>query len=56
MENSVFVEALFLIKNGVTPDLAFSMKPAFRRAAVIVYGQMNGGKFDFDAWRWQERD
>lgn len=31
------------------------MEPDEMLAATIIFGQFEGGEFDFGSWRWKER-
>jgi len=48
------VDSLFLVRNGVPFDVAFSLPPDERTAWVIVLGTLQGRIYDFDAMRWEE--
>jgi hypothetical protein len=48
----MFDEVSYLIKCGVDFDLAWSMAPDERLAYVIRFGELDGGKFDWDEFRW----
>lgn len=54
MQDAVFSEACYLIKNGIPFDVAFSLSPAKRIAFAIKFGQLDGNKFNFDTMRWEE--
>lgn len=43
------------MKNGVPWDEAWSMDREERAATAIVFGQFEGGVFDFDTMTWQRR-
>jgi hypothetical protein len=43
---------LFLIKNGVPFDVAFSLDQAERLAWVVVLGELSGLTWDYGAGRW----
>jgi hypothetical protein len=49
-----FVEPLVLIKNGMDNDLAFAMNWTMRKAAVIAFGMLNGGRWNWDTMSWIE--
>lgn len=44
------------MKNGVPYDVAFCFEPDERLAAVVVFGELEGSKWDWDEMRWLERD
>lgn len=50
-------ECLFLVKNGIPFDVAFSLSPAMRLAWVVVMAEMEGGthEFDWSAGRWVKK-
>lgn len=41
------------MKNGVPYDRAFEMDPIERRAHYVVFGQFEGGKWDWDRQEWK---
>ena len=41
-----------LVKFGVDNDLAFAMNHTMRKAALIVFGQFEGGRWNFDTMSW----
>lgn len=49
-----FRESLVLVKNGVPFDVAFSMSRKMRRAAIIVLGEIDGGRWNWDSMSWIE--
>jgi hypothetical protein len=44
---------LFLVKHGVPLDVAFSLDPAERLAWVIVMGEFEGLRWDYEARGWR---
>jgi hypothetical protein len=48
------VERLWLVKNNVDFDVAFSLPPLEVAAWAIIFGQFEGGVFDFSSMRWQK--
>lgn len=49
-------DTLFLVKNGIPFDVAFSL-PAHRRLAwVVIMGTLEGGEFDWRAGSWKAQD
>jgi len=47
------------MKNGVPFNVAFSVKELMRHekhAMSIVLSEFEGGSFDFNTWRWEEKD
>jgi hypothetical protein len=49
------VDSLYLCRNGVPFDVAFSLSQEDRLAWVVALGRLDGGEFDFAAMRWTER-
>lgn len=47
------IECLYLVKNGVPFDIAFSLPKAWRRAFVVALGEMAGGRYDWDSLGWE---
>jgi hypothetical protein len=45
-------EALFLVKNGVPFDIAFSLPHDERLAYIVVFGMLDGRRFDWDSLTW----
>lgn len=43
-----------LIKYGMDNDLAFAMNHTLRKAAIIVFGQLDGGSWDWDFMNWRD--
>lgn len=44
-----------LVKFGVPIDTAFSFDRAWRIASLVVFGEMEGGVFDWPTMQWQKR-
>jgi hypothetical protein len=42
------------VKHGVPFDIAFSLGPIDRLAWIIIFGELEGGRFDFEAMRWRD--
>lgn len=56
----MFRDCLYLVSKGVPWDVVFgARKRPFtatqRLAAAVVFGEMDGGLWDWSALRWQER-
>jgi hypothetical protein len=47
------IDCLFLVKNGVPFNVAFSLEPDERMAYVVILAEMRGETFDWDASRWE---
>jgi hypothetical protein len=45
---------LWLVKNGVPFDVAFSLDEITRAAWCIRFGQLDGRKFDWRAMEWED--
>lgn len=48
------MDSLFLVRNGVPFDVAFSLDSDERAAWVIALGTLQGRRFDFDTMEWKE--
>jgi len=48
------VDPLYLVRNGVPFDVAFSLPADERLAWVVVFGELDGREFDWRAMRWRE--
>lgn len=46
-------DSLYLVRNGVPFDVAFSLDGAERRAWVVVFGELAGLVWDYEAGRWR---
>jgi uncharacterized protein len=49
-------ETLWLIRNGVPFDVAFSLNDTTRAAWSIIFSEMNGAKFNWDNMQFEEPD
>ena len=47
------MDCLYLVRNGVPFDVAFSLDPDERLAWVVVFGTLDGGEFDWQAREWK---
>lgn len=47
-------QALWLVKNGVPYDVAFSLPAEERVAYMIIFGELEGGKFDWARMDWEK--
>ena len=45
-----------LIKAGVPPDYVAQLSPARRTAFLIVCGEMAGGRFNWQSFKWEKHD
>jgi len=46
------VDSLYLARNGVPFDVAFSLDAAKRTAWIVVLGELEGMAWDWGAMRW----
>ena len=46
------VDNLYLVRNGVPFDVAFSLDPDERLAWVVALGTLEGGEFDWRTRSW----
>ena len=46
------VDSLFLVRNGVPFDVAFSLGGDERTAWIVAMGKMDGRVWDWGAMRW----
>ena len=49
------VDSLYLCRNGVPFDVAFSLAPEDRLAWVVALGRLDGREFDFATLTWKDR-
>lgn len=47
-------DALWLVKNGISFDLAFGMPDTERKAFAIIFSEHEGASFDWSAMKWKE--
>lgn len=52
----MFRQALWLVKNGVPFDVAFSWSDAERFAAGIVFSEFEGKRFDWTEMAFREQE
>ncbi len=48
------MDSLYLCRNGVPFDVAFSLDPADRLAWVVAIGRLDGREYDFATMSWKE--
>jgi hypothetical protein len=48
-------ECLALVKFGVPFDVAFSVSNNIRVAWLIMFGELEGGHFNWSSLRWDEK-
>lgn len=46
------MDGLYLVRNGVPFDVAFSLDAEERTAWVVVFGEMDGRVWDWRAMQW----
>lgn len=46
------MDCLYLLRNGVPFDIAFSLPPEERLAWIVAFGQLDGERFDFTRMEW----
>jgi len=46
------VDSLYLVRDGVPFDVAFSLDAAERTAWIVVLGELEGLAWDWGAMRW----
>jgi hypothetical protein len=49
------VDCLYLLRNGVPFDIAFSLPHEDRLAWIVALGRLDGGEFDFCTMSWKDR-
>ena len=54
MNHAPLREALYLVKNGVPFDVAFSMRRTERHAWSIVMGELEGGQFNWASFSFED--
>ena len=47
-------DALALVKNGIPYDKAMKLSPARRLAFCIIFGELDGGKWNWDRMGWDD--
>jgi len=48
------VDCLYLLRNGVPFDVAFSLPPEDRLAWIVALGRLDGREFDFIRMEWRQ--
>lgn len=46
---------MWLIRNGVNEETAWEMSAVERLARCVVFGEFEGGEFDWRRLRWKEK-
>ncbi len=52
-DNPELNNILYLIKNGIPFDVAFSLPEAELTAYAIIFGRLDGGKWNWDRMAWE---
>lgn len=52
MRHPELTDCLYLVRNGVPFDVAFSLQPDERMAYIIVFGTLDGHRFDWKTLQW----
>ncbi len=47
------MDCLYLVRNGVPFDLAFSLNETDRTSYIIAFGILDGREFDWDQMTWK---
>lgn len=55
-DNPALAECLWLVKNNVPFDVAFSLPPDERLAWMVIFGRFDGGEFDWSTGSWKKRN
>lgn len=53
-EHPELIESLWLVKNGVPYDVAFSLSAPERFAYVVIFGGFEGNDFCWNELRWKK--
>jgi hypothetical protein len=48
------VDCLYLVRNGVPFDVAFSLSVSERLAWIVALGCLDGREFDWSTMRWSD--
>ncbi len=48
------MDSLFLVRNGVPFDVAFSLADEERLAWIVALGTLDGREFDWQRMRWKD--
>lgn len=52
-QSADLVDSLYLVRNGVPFDVAFSLEEAERRAWIVVIGELEGLVWDWGTMQWR---
>ena len=53
-ESADLVDGLYLVRNSVPFDVAFSLDQDERRAWIVALGTLDGRTYDWGAMRWAD--
>ena len=53
-ESADLVDGLYLVRNSVPFDVAFSLDQDERRAWIVALGTLDGRTYDWEAMRWTD--
>lgn len=53
-QDSDLVDCLFLVKNGVPFDVAFSLEASERLAWIVIFGQFGGLSYNWETGQWDK--
>lgn len=48
------IDCLYLVRNGVPFDVAFSLPPDDRLAFIVALGSLDGNEFDWSTGAWKQ--
>ncbi len=48
--------ALACVSNGIPFDVAMSLEPHEALGFCVIFGELNGGEFDWEAMAWVKKD
>lgn len=54
MKHPVLRSILWLVKNGVPYDVAFSLDPTELQAYTIIFGEFEGKKFNWGSMQFED--
>lgn len=55
MRHPGLANGLYLVRNGVPFDVAFSLPPDEAMAWGIIFGEMDGNTWDFNSMAWKKQ-
>ncbi len=45
-----------LVKSGVPFEVAMALEDHERRGLIVIFGELDGGRFDWDRMKWVDSD